>query len=131
MTDMAVEAIATATSFSPLNTSLLAVAIGMLGLILRHQIAARKVKIEEDNSDRQGLSALVALLQGQVQRMDERLTSANDRIATLESERDRDHRLIIELFGQLSRNQAAAILDSNNVSPQLRRAMESLKDMGS
>lgn len=111
--------------YSPLNTLLLTVAIGLLGLILNHIRLSRKITIDETVADRAGWGQLIQTLQGQVERMENQITAANKRIETLEEEKQQDHRLIIELLGQMNRSQATVILGSNNLSPTLRRAFES------
>lgn len=116
----------TAGKFSPLNTVIGLGILSFVAMILKHTIASRKTKIAEDESGRAGLVALVTTLQGQVERMDAQLRASNGRIEALEAERGRDHRLIIELMGQLNRTQAAAIRNSNNLSPELARALGSL-----
>lgn len=111
--------------YSPLNTVMLTVAIGLLGLILTHLRLSRKIAIDEEVADRAGWGQLIQTLQGQVERMEKQLHAASERITTLEEEKQQDHRLIIELLGQMNRSQAVTILGSNNLSPTLRRAFES------
>lgn len=121
--------------FSPLNTVLLTVAIGILGMILNFQIKSRQTKISEDesahklkaaeaNGERAGLHELIRTLQGQIKIMGDQMTAQQGRIDTLEAERDQDHRLIIELMGHMNRTQGVAILGSNNLSPAMRRSLE-------
>lgn len=91
--------------------------IGLLGFASRMWVQNRKLRMQEKVEDRQGYGTLI-------EAMTARLESQDKRIADLEKNRDQDHRLIIELLGQLHRNQAVAILGSQNVSPELRPALE-------
>src|ERR1051326_4671996 len=69
MNETAVEAVGSLAKFSPLNTSLLVVAIGLLGALLKFQLQSRKLKIEEDDADRKGWGSLIETLTDQVKRL--------------------------------------------------------------
>lgn len=84
-------------------------------LTLASKAGDRRAKVE----DRQGYGALIETLTKEVTRLSER-------VETLEKGKEQDHRLILELVGQLNRNQAVAILSSQNVSSELRQMMDGL-----
>lgn len=86
MNDMAADAIGAAAQFSPLNTSLLAVAIGMLGLLLRYQIAARKLRLEEEVGDRAGWREVIDALREQVTQLSTQVTELQGENTALRKE---------------------------------------------
>lgn len=92
--------------------------LGLLGYAAKLQLQNRTLSMQSKVEDRQGYGALIESLT-------KRLTEQDERIDQLEQGRDKDHRLIVTLLGQLNRNQAAAILTSQQVSPELRAALES------
>lgn len=91
---------------------------GLLGIASHLWLKNRKLSMQSRVEDRQGYGVLIESLT-------KRLTEQDERILQLEQGRDKDHRLIVTLLGQLNRNQAAAILTSQQVSPELRAALES------
>lgn len=91
--------------------------IGLLTLASRLWLQNRKLSMQSRVEDRQGYGVLIESLT-------KRLSEQDERIELLEQGRDKDHRLIITLLGQLNRNQAAAIMASQQVSPELRAALD-------
>lgn len=94
----------------------------LIGLYLRHRIAARKLALQGRVEDRQGYGDLITMLNGQVSAL---LT----RVQTLEEGRDRDHRLILSLLHQVNRTQVGAILADigpDGVSPEISSMFNSL-----
>lgn len=97
--------------------------IGLLTLASRLWVQNRRLTMQGKVDDRQGFGALIDALTKDIDRL-------RARVETLETEKDRDHRLIMELLGQLNRTQAASILASQNISPELRGAMDAIVGLG-
>lgn len=93
--------------------------LGLLGLAARLWVQNRRLTMTAKIEDRQGYGKLIETLTNEVERL-------SKRVVALEQGKDRDHRLILELIGQLNRTQAVAIMGSQNLSPELRSAMESV-----
>lgn len=93
--------------------------VGLLTLAARLWIQNRRLSMQSKVEDRQGYGSLI-------ESMSKRIESQDERIAGLERGRDKDHRLIVALVGQLNRNQALAIITSADVSDELRPALESV-----
>jgi len=91
--------------------------IGLLTLASRLWLQNRKLSMQAKIEDRQGFGTLIDSMSAEVRRLSER-------VAELERGKEHDHKLIIELLAQLNRNQAVAILASQNVSDELRPALE-------
>lgn len=91
--------------------------LGLLTFAGRLWIQNRRLRMQEKIEDRQGYGKLIETMGREI----DRLTA---RVASLETENERDHRLLLELLGQMNRTQAVAILSSNNLSPALRKALE-------
>lgn len=99
--------------------------LGLCEFARRLWVQNRQLKLAENKDDREGYGSLIATLQGQVDRMDRQLQAANERIGQLEVEKDKERRLVLELLRQLNRTQAASIMAAKDVSPELKRALES------
>lgn len=99
--------------------------LGLCEFARRLWVQNRQLKLAENKDDREGWGKIIETLQGQVDRMERQLSAANDRIEQLEREKDQGHRLALELLRQLNRTQAASLIASKDVSPELRRALES------
>jgi hypothetical protein len=97
--------------------------IGLFTLASRLWIQNRRLSMQAKVEDRQGYGTLITTLTSEVERL------AN-RVETLEESEAKNHRLILELLGQLNRSQAVAIMGSQNLTPELRSAMESTLFMG-
>ena len=91
--------------------------IGLLTLASRLWIQNRKLRMQEKIDDRQGFGELINAMNVEMARL-------RTRVETLERERDGEHKLIVELLRQTNRTQAVTILGRADVSPELRRAME-------
>lgn len=92
--------------------------LGLLTLASRLWLQNRKLRMQEKIEDRQGLAFVIEGMGKEIDRL-------SKRVATLETEKEHDHNLIVELLRQMSRTQAVSILASKTVSPALRRALES------
>lgn len=99
--------------------------LGLLTLASRLWLQNRKLRMQEKGEDRQGFGILIDRLTANIERLERKLCEAEERIKTLEGERAGEHALIVELLRQTNRTQAISILASNNVSPALRRSLES------
>lgn len=97
--------------------------LGLLTLASRLWLQNRKLRMQEKIDDRQGYGGLIEA-QGK------ELARLATRVETLETEREGQHKLIVELLQQTNRTQAIAILARNDVSPQLRIALESTISQG-
>lgn len=91
--------------------------IGLLTLASRLWLQNRKLSMQAKIDDRQGYGSIIDHMAKEIGRL-------SDRVDELERGKDMDHKLIIGLLAQLNRNQAAAILASQNVSPELRAALD-------
>lgn len=98
--------------------------LGLLTFASRLWVQNRKLRMQEKVEDRQGFGALIEAMGKEISRLGTKLERAETRIQTLETERDREHALIVELLRQTNRTQAVAIMGRTDVSPELRRAME-------
>lgn len=92
--------------------------VALLGIAARLWVSNRKLRMQEKIEDRQGYGKLIEAMGKEIDRL-------SKRVATLETEKERDHRLLLELLTQMNRSQAVAILASSNLSPELRKALES------
>lgn len=101
----------------------------LIGLYLRHRIAAKKLALQGRVEDRQGYGELIILLNGQVTGLLDRVEKLEEQNHKLIEGRDRDHRLILSLLNQVNRTQIGAILADmgpEGVSPEISTMFNSL-----
>lgn len=98
--------------------------VGLLGLAGRMWLQNRRLELknrelgmQEKVEDRQGYGDLIKAMGAEINRL-------RERIETLETERAGEHALIVELLRQTNRTQAVSIMGRADVSPELRRALE-------
>lgn len=136
MNSMVAEGVDTVSKIAPLNSLLITVAIGMLGLILRFQLASRKLRMEEDIGDRKGWGELIQTLTDQVKRL-------TDEVGTLQKENHQLREEIRSLHGtidgmrrenlQAGNSAARAVAESlpeGAVPPATMAALERMKGTG-
>lgn len=91
--------------------------LGLLTLAARLWVQNRKLRMQEKIDDRQGFGELINAMGAEMTRL-------RERVETLEKQRDGEHALIVDLLRQTHRTQAMEIMGRADVSPELRRALE-------